>query len=764
VTDVNFIAELHERTVAELSSQTPLWFGAIFIIAFLCWPKARLWLMRYRSLVNISLFSIVAGVALAWAWSLLWASDDAYITFRYAENLVNGHGLVFNPGERVEGYTDFLWAILAAVALFLKGDPGQVTIVINLVSFVVLLMLVERLGKRMCSAPTLIGLSTILLAANYTMASFATACIEAMFAAMLVTLAVERVDAGHAFVGGLAGIFATLSHPDHALFYAVVAGVLLLDKNRHRDLFRFLIPFVVVYVPYFAWRWHYYGDFMPNTFYAKSADKVYFSQGLRYLLVTFVGTGMFLTLPLVVVGGIALRRTFLGRFSLIILPVYLGYVAKVGGDFMLGRFFVAALPFWFLLVDAGYRVLLSKARWKSALILSLPASVMVVPISVIKPGEIFHGIADERTYGRVRNFAKMDVDSFGYSLGHRLHRELASNGILPKMALWCIGMSGYYSKLPVFDLRGLTSRSVARLPIAARGRPGHEKKASAGLVVESGAQLSEIPIYPEPYANLGSMPIGGGKFFLVRYEPKLIDQVRHSRSAASVTSMMNALVAQFSARTPEEIACDLWYLEEYYFTRNLDEVQKERILRHAIEQVPTLAGTERLLLEPREPTQLGYQPLRRFSFEGTEGGRDDGNWKKEGTSSQWVESELVAGQDYPLGRTGSYVNTFLPVDGNAAVGRLSSPTFVLTGDVITLTIGGGLSQDKLRVSLVVDEQLVRSATGCNTDWMGKRVWNIVPFRGKAARVTIEDISDSALGHLVVDEMVEWKLMSGFGAK
>jgi hypothetical protein len=48
--------------------------------------------------------------------------------------------------------------------------------------------------------------------------------------------------------------------------------------------------------------------------------------------------------------------------------------------------------------------------------------------------------------------------------------------------------------------------------------------------------------------------------------------------------------------------------------------------------------------------------------------------------------------------------------------------------------------------------------------MGKRVWNVAPFRGKVASVTIEDNSKSALGHLVVDEIVEWKMMGGVGAK
>jgi hypothetical protein len=41
-----------------------------------------------------------------------WMDDDAYISFRYARNWTDGLGLVFNPGERVEGYTNFLWTVL----------------------------------------------------------------------------------------------------------------------------------------------------------------------------------------------------------------------------------------------------------------------------------------------------------------------------------------------------------------------------------------------------------------------------------------------------------------------------------------------------------------------------------------------------------------------------------------------------------------------------------------------------------------------------
>jgi hypothetical protein len=43
-------------------------------------------------------------------------SDDAFISLRYAKHFAEGHGLVYNPGERVEGYTNFLWTVWLSVA------------------------------------------------------------------------------------------------------------------------------------------------------------------------------------------------------------------------------------------------------------------------------------------------------------------------------------------------------------------------------------------------------------------------------------------------------------------------------------------------------------------------------------------------------------------------------------------------------------------------------------------------------------------------
>ena len=62
---------------------------------------------------------------LVWLASVSWfLTDDAFISFRYVRNLLEGHGLVFNPGERVEGYSNFLWVLeLAAIWRVLGVAP-----------------------------------------------------------------------------------------------------------------------------------------------------------------------------------------------------------------------------------------------------------------------------------------------------------------------------------------------------------------------------------------------------------------------------------------------------------------------------------------------------------------------------------------------------------------------------------------------------------------------------------------------------------------
>ena len=82
--------------------------------AWLHRPLLRHLLATFSSLSWLVLLGYLANVS----WFL---TDDAFISFRYARNLLEGHGLVFNPGERVEGYSNFLWVLELAALWGLFG-------------------------------------------------------------------------------------------------------------------------------------------------------------------------------------------------------------------------------------------------------------------------------------------------------------------------------------------------------------------------------------------------------------------------------------------------------------------------------------------------------------------------------------------------------------------------------------------------------------------------------------------------------------------
>ena len=73
-------------------------------------------------------------------------SDDGFIGFRYVQNALAGHGFVYNPGERVEGYTNFLWVALLAAGARLGASPESLAIPLSMVFTAGLWAAVARLA------------------------------------------------------------------------------------------------------------------------------------------------------------------------------------------------------------------------------------------------------------------------------------------------------------------------------------------------------------------------------------------------------------------------------------------------------------------------------------------------------------------------------------------------------------------------------------------------------------------------------------------
>jgi arabinofuranosyltransferase len=722
-------------------------------VGFAFWTRAR-----GRSRVQAlawPLLALVIVAALVHAWELRWLADDAFISFRYARNWVTGHGLVFNPGERVEGYTNFLWTSVAAVVIALGLDPAQCSIVLSLSCLGGVLYFVTRL-VRLLAPPgpqPVIPLAALLLAANYVFVTYGTSGLETMAAALLVLVALDRARAGALLTAGLCGVGATLLHPDHVLFYGALGlSLLFLPGRSWRGLARYAAPFVLGFVPYYLVRWHYYGEFYPNTYYAKSGGLAYFSQGAVYLWVSGLAAGSLGAVPLAIYGVYQRRRDLAGTFVAVAVPLYLFYVAKIGGDFMLGRLLVSVLPLIFLMAEVGARELIARqGAFAFAVAGLVPFTLALMPQGVVRGDEKYLHVADERRFYRVTRFSPIVVDSGFTDQADKLAAAFESAPRAPTLGVGCIGIVGWKTNYPIMDNWGLANRSVAHQVLVGRGRPGHEKLAHPGHAFEGDVDFSDINIWPEPYSGWTKLRISGWEFELAKWDAALLKPLRRKRGVELPD--LERRIREYAPRgvAPERLACDHWFFEQIYFSHQAAAPLRASLVSRFVAAAPELAAVDALLLGAPAANDAKWKSRVLFSFDHLAG------FTREGDAFADDPSEReVPGQSRVFGHRGRFASSSRPKRIDGARGRLVSAPFVLRGDALTLLVAGGQEAATNQVRLRVGDQVVATATGCATEVFGRRIWPIHAYRGQEARLEIVDEGGDPWQHLLVDEVTEWE--------
>ncbi len=732
---------------------------------------ALAWFSLHRPLKRAHRWALVTlaliGAGVAWSLHLGWIADDAFISFRYARNGAEGVGLVFNEGERVEGYTNFLWTVLLAGFHALGLPLPAVSVVLTSCCLALTIWVTARFANQLENS--LRGASgtrwhfpiaAACLALNYTFASFGTSGLETMLGTLLVLLAVERAEHGAALSSGTLAIGATLAHPDHAIFYACLA-LTFAHERRFRELFRFALPFLGLYVPYFAWRWSYYGDFFPNTYYAKNADQAYFTQGLRYLALSGWSSGLWAALPLAVY---AIRRSShlrIARFCALAGPAFLFYVAKIGGDFMLGRLICPLLPLAFILAELGVRRLARHERPKLLSRSSLGLAALctaTVPIRVIRPNEVYAQVADERTFYPIGSYFPFALDSSYRDWAHAFNRTFRNLSRKPTVAMYSVGIMGYETRLKIIDNAGLNHRGVAHWRNRHRGRPGHEKIISPGLLVQSDADLSDVPVYPAPYGALGRVNVDGVRFHTVKYDPRLFSEL--ALAGVRTPPLLRYIEEYVPAAEVERLECDLWYMREVYFRHHPDSSLRLPLLRKLVKARPEWADLAALLLPTPSAERADWRPVHTLDFDTLE---PRSQLSGDAFQHNPMAREAV-GQPPMAGTRGRFINTFQDENGDQATGHFSSAPFRVAGDLITLQVGGGHDPRHTYAELLVGAERRFLATGCNSTILGQRTWRTGELRGRLAVLRVVDTQRREFGHIIVDDLVQWAPSGRAGAR
>ncbi|MBX3461608.1 MAG: hypothetical protein KF830_00415 [Planctomycetes bacterium] len=445
-------------------------------------PPARWWL--FAALPALA----VAAVQAAWPWPFV--SDDAFVSLRYAERLLHGHGLTWTDGERVEGYSNLAWVLASAALGALGLDLVAAARLLGAACTAGALLLLAR-AQRPHDARTacLAALAPLLVATSQPVLAWTLGGLEGPMLLLWLAWgfgalgrAPDLAAAGpRALLGpGVPFALACWTRPDSPLWVAGIAlGLGLAARGggfglalRRAAAFAAL-PAAAVLLQ-LACRLAYYGDTVPNTAHVKAEfDPGHGGAGVDYVL------GAWTALPGLAwpaLGGglvlLAARRTrLLGAVLLVPLALWAAYLMAIGGDHFPGRRLLhGALAPLGLLAAAGLRAVAGTAWSRTLLAVLLGGGAALWGALVARSDAQSHELRAEVWEWR------------GKAVGEALATAFAD--ARPLLAVDAAGAVPFYSRLPALDLLGLCDRTIATTPyrdwlhqVKARGDvplpPGH---------------------------------------------------------------------------------------------------------------------------------------------------------------------------------------------------------------------------------------------------------------------------------------------------
>lgn len=415
----------------------------------------------------------IFGCALS-ACHLLWLPhitvDDAFISYRYARNLVNDHGLVFNLGQRVEGFSNPLWVLLTAAGMLCRLEPVGWTRGLGTASLFGSLIAAVYLARRLTGSQWAALGVAILLAGSTALCGSAVGGLETGLYTMLVTwaivcVAMERFGWGSALMG-----LAAITRPEGAGVCVIAVFVIWLMREgaaRRRAVLRLIVPCGVILAVLLVFRLSYYGHWLANSVRAKSTllPLLHDSDLGRWPGIVFNDAGIGYVVDFV-------RYAFGGAILLAIVPVLCG-----GKDRWIAALMLATLGMGVAVAVYNFGDWMSCFRLLTPY---LPMTTVLVVWGMVdllrRLRESFHaswcGPCRLALAGLVLYIAAGQFQWRRPAIGRNPDRELAcllnqshQPGLLA--ATDVLGRLSYFAdKVPVIDMAGLTDAYIAE-----HGRP-----------------------------------------------------------------------------------------------------------------------------------------------------------------------------------------------------------------------------------------------------------------------------------------------------
>ena len=375
--------------------------------------------------------------------------DDAFITFRYANNVAAGLGPVWNRGERVEGYSSPLWLGILVVGKLGGADLPVFAGAMGIACSALCLLFVHRFVLGLAQSRAAAAAACAAASLLYPLYFWAPAGLETTLFAALVTFAAWSLLVPSAWRWSLAAALLGVARPEGPILACDLALLAGLAHGRSVVRPKGLALALSPALGWFAFRRAYYGEWLPNTYYAKATGAlvVRLESGLIYTLWALIF--MVAAVLAVWLAGIADRKA---RCALAFLTVVLAAVVVAGGDWMWhGRMLLPVLPALVALAAAG------ASRAPRSRRLGLVLTCALAGSAFLPRGSLF---ADA--------LAGRPLPQTAYQEGTMVSAALAAARFIaekyPADALVAVNHAGalpYALPNPVLDMAGLSDRHIA---------------------------------------------------------------------------------------------------------------------------------------------------------------------------------------------------------------------------------------------------------------------------------------------------------------
>lgn len=309
---------------------------------------------------------VLLAILVASTWHYFWLMDDAFIYFRYIDNLLFlDRGLVYNQGEYVEGYTGPAWLLFLIPFRMLRLDYW--TIVRSLavaIAFIFGLLLIRLNRDLSPRGARIVNLPLAIAAGHYgIVAHFSSGLETPLVQLWSLLLALWTVRPQSVALQALAGL-TPLIRPELALPALICAGGAWIRSRRFP--LAYLVCTGVFVGGWLVFRVYYYADLLPNTYYLKGQTD--WSQGLWYLASGVVWQWWVWLLPAcwAVVFVLNNAGDSDNQLSSAVMIVAAGsvliWVARIGGDMTYHRFLACPTTLLLCSVAGGAETLIARIK------------------------------------------------------------------------------------------------------------------------------------------------------------------------------------------------------------------------------------------------------------------------------------------------------------------------------------------------------------------------------------------------------------------